>query len=103
MTENKIEPLAAELRCAIVELREVERERNACLGRWAELRGQLEKDKAQVGLTHSFERETSTLHLLDARLEASKRRVLEADGRLGGEVQRWALLERMSMCRTRAA
>jgi len=106
MTENQIEPLAAELRCAIAELRKVEAERNTCLKRWAELRFQLQQSadaRHNTAVRHKFEHEVVLLHELDARLEASKRRVRLADGRLGGEVQRWALANRMQPARSQAA
>jgi hypothetical protein len=103
MIENKIEPLAAELKSAIAELGQVERDRTACLERWANLRMQLQKEKngRGVSLMHHYEHETASLHLLDGRLEECKRRVREADGRLGGEVQRWALANRMEFSRSR--
>jgi hypothetical protein len=102
MTENKIEPLAAELKSRIAELGQVERDRNACLERWANLRMQLQtgKNGAQIAVMRAFEKETTVLRELDSRLAESRRKVREADGKLGGEVQAWALRNRMEFSRS---
>ena len=100
---NQREVFAVELQNALAELGRVERERNDCLSNWAELRTQLTKGQSAPGLTHRFEAATTALREHDARLVEARKRVREADGKLGNAVMRWGLENRMARSRSQAA
>lgn len=100
--KNPVEAPAAERTAAIQELRRVERARNDCLSRWASMREQLGKGEVQIALTRKFEVETTSLHLLDGRLEECKRRVREANVKVRQAMLRWTLRSSMESSRARS-
>jgi hypothetical protein len=104
VSASPIEGPASERAAAAAELRQVERDRNACLVRWSELRSQLQAQKngQGVALAHAFEREVVLLHELDARLEECKRRVREADVKVRRAMLRWTLESSMEASRARS-
>jgi len=98
---NQREVFAVELQNALAELGRVGRERADCLSNWAELRRLLQAQNGENGgLRHDFEKTVVCLREHDQRLEEAKRRVREADRKLGNAVVAWGLKNRMELSRS---